>query len=279
MNKQVSIGQVKQSDLFLVSRVNLKLNDPKFQNADATQILTNEDFKRLIQGGARFAVVSRNCDQTSKVLSLNKKDKRTFAIHFEDSRIPAIGQFERVYMYPLICLKEEFKEYSVISRITSSPYADLVLGEFEAEERKEENKSSLDFVDTDMQYVMNNKKAFNTSQWRILSDVSIAYKKKHEILLVQGPPGTGKSTTICGMLGMILQRENTQKKIHLCAPSNSAVDEILLRIARKGVPGFSAEQMKNMIIRVGAQGYRGPEELNCMNIKVKIQEDARRMEI
>ena len=95
--------------MFLVSGVNLGLSEPKFQNAGAGQILNDEDFKTLMQKGARFAIASRNCDQMAKIL--NKKDKRTFGILIEDGRIPDVGNFERVYLYPLICLKEEFKEY------------------------------------------------------------------------------------------------------------------------------------------------------------------------
>lgn len=49
---------------------------------------------------------------------------------------------------------------------------------------------------------MAHKKEFNRPQWGILSDVS--HLDFHKILLVQGPPGTGKTTTICGMLAMIL---------------------------------------------------------------------------
>ena len=48
-------------------------------------------------------------------------------------------------------------------------------------------------------------------------------------LLVQGPPGTGKTSTITGIIAMILSSDSLSK-IHLCAPSNGAVDEVLQKI-------------------------------------------------
>jgi len=82
---------------------------------------------------------------------------------------------------------------------------------------------------------------------------------------VQGPPGTGKTSTICGMLAMILQRDS-EKKIHLCAPSNSAVDEILMRILSQGLCGYSPDELKKIILRVGATMYKAPEALQCIDV-------------
>jgi len=57
------------------------------------------------------------------------------------------------------------------------------------------------------------------------------------IFLVQGPPGTGKTSTIIGMIEMILaSHENA--KILLCAPSNNAVDEVFSRIIKKCFNGM-----------------------------------------
>lgn len=55
-------------------------------------------------------------------------------------------------------------------------------------------------------------------------------------------------------------------KIHLCAPSNSAVDEILMRIVEKGIPGFSPDECKKKLLRVGAMNYKAPEQLDCIEI-------------
>ena len=56
--------------------------------------------------------------------------------------------------------------------------------------------------------------------------------RKKDILLIQGPPGTGKTRVITSITKMILNnRDKSSKvKIQICAPSNAAVDEILVRI-------------------------------------------------
>jgi senataxin len=69
---------------------------------------------------------------------------------------------------------------------------------------------------------------------KILANLS--QMSQFSIMLVQGPPGTGKTSTILGIISMVLAT-HSKKKIHLCAPSNGAVDEILMRICSKGLKG------------------------------------------
>ena len=57
--------------------------------------------------------------------------------------------------------------------------------------------------------------------------------KKKDILLIQGPPGTGKTHTILGLISLFLL--NNDGKILICAPSNTAIDEISARIVNKGI--------------------------------------------
>ncbi len=83
--------------------------------------------------------------------------------------------------------------------------------------------------------------------------------KPGDIVLVQGPPGTGKTETITGIISMILQQSpaGSSKVIHVCAPSNTAVDEILTRIRTKGLVGYCSNfsELKKLILRVGAPEY------------------------
>ncbi|KAL0106520.1 hypothetical protein PUN28_016311 [Cardiocondyla obscurior] len=58
-------------------------------------------------------------------------------------------------------------------------------------------------------------------------------KKDPKLCFIQGPPGTGKTKVIVNLVTQILygERENkTSLKILICAPSNAAVDEIVLRL-------------------------------------------------
>ncbi|XP_066585351.1 uncharacterized protein Setx [Prorops nasuta] len=62
--------------------------------------------------------------------------------------------------------------------------------------------------------------------------------KQAKICLIQGPPGTGKSKVIVNTITQILYGENRYKtnsstfRILVCAPSNAAIDEIVLRLLK-----------------------------------------------
>jgi hypothetical protein len=47
------------------------------------------------------------------------------------------------------------------------------------------------------------------------------------------------------------------QKIHVCAPSNAAVDEIVTRICNKGLLGVTnkPEELKKILLRIGASEY------------------------
>jgi senataxin len=94
--------------------------------------------------------------------------------------------------------------------------------------------------------------------------------------LIQGPPGTGKTKTILGVIGYFLTQEtnnihrvlapgvkadvstantvsgsvSNKRKILICAPSNAAVDELVLRI-KKGIKNSKGEVFKPNVVRLG----------------------------
>ncbi|PKY01962.1 tRNA-splicing endonuclease [Aspergillus campestris IBT 28561] len=91
--------------------------------------------------------------------------------------------------------------------------------------------------------------------------------------LIQGPPGSGKTKTIVAMVGAILSnafgkqgvaisrpttignarppaRTTTSKKLLVCAPSNAAVDELVMRF-KDGVKTVNGRQEKLSVIRLG----------------------------
>ncbi|KAH8684862.1 SEN1 N terminal-domain-containing protein [Tricladium varicosporioides] len=94
--------------------------------------------------------------------------------------------------------------------------------------------------------------------------------------LIQGPPGSGKTKTIVAMVGAlmtpILQQQATQaaraqpvvpskngelpkpagpqKKLLICAPSNAAVDELVLRL-KEGIQPLNGPRQKINVIRIG----------------------------
>lgn len=87
------------------------------------------------------------------------------------------------------------------------------------------------------------------------------------ISIIKGPPGTGKTKTIIGIIQTALNaitenRErfiNSNKKIMICAPSNLAVDEILLRIKKNGIYMRNSKSVPFMI-RLGRTTDENVEE-------------------
>lgn len=91
--------------------------------------------------------------------------------------------------------------------------------------------------------------------------------------LIQGPPGTGKTKTILGIVGHFLSSTSVSKaipisvtddprlvstlgdkspvaKVLICAPSNAAVDELVVRL-RNGVVNDKGEPIVPKIVRLG----------------------------
>eukprot|EP01064_Diplonema_japonicum_P010787 TRINITY_DN18023_c0_g1_i1.p1 TRINITY_DN18023_c0_g1~~TRINITY_DN18023_c0_g1_i1.p1 ORF type:complete len:1562 (+),score=375.90 TRINITY_DN18023_c0_g1_i1:49-4686(+) len=77
------------------------------------------------------------------------------------------------------------------------------------------------------------------------------------ISLIQGPPGTGKTHTILGLLGALLvdrpKHEGRHRNVLVVAPSNTAVDEVALRVATSGLRNSKGEVFKPLMVRVGVR--------------------------
>jgi hypothetical protein len=87
-------------------------------------------------------------------------------------------------------------------------------------------------------YLLKNHPKYNKSQARVLEQ--IIEMPKDEIMLIQGPPGTGKTHTIIGIISMIMATSlrTSRQKIMVCAPSNAAIDQIIIRIIERGLIGL-----------------------------------------
>lgn len=95
-------------------------------------------------------------------------------------------------------------------------------------------------------------------------------KDNDGFILIQGPPGTGKTKTIVAMVGSLLTghigvkppaavpvtrpgaqaNQPPMKKLLVCAPSNAAVDELVLRL-KQGVKTMSGAHHKINVLRLG----------------------------
>lgn len=120
--------------------------------------------------------------------------------------------------------------------------------------------------------------------------------------LIQGPPGTGKTKTILGIVGHFLSKsskanvieapttmgllnsktgspeESTGPKVLLCAPSNAAIDELVVRL-KDGVFNASGKKFNPKIVRLGRSDALNPavkefgfEELVDRQLQVRTNE-------
>ncbi|KTW30689.1 hypothetical protein T552_00402 [Pneumocystis carinii B80] len=96
------------------------------------------------------------------------------------------------------------------------------------------------------------------------AEAIVGVTKSTGFYLIQGPPGTGKTKTILGIINAFLsQSENRfrsgvthendplSSRILVCAPSNAAVDEIVLRL-KQGLPDSKGIKYYPKIVRVGS---------------------------
>nr|CCC53941.1 putative regulator of nonsense transcripts 1, fragment [Trypanosoma vivax Y486] len=81
-----------------------------------------------------------------------------------------------------------------------------------------------------------------------------------DLTIIEGPPGTGKTQTIAVLtLNLLHHLPKNERRVLLCAPSNCAVDEVLLRVRSlaKHAPQVANVQM----LRVGVRENIDPEVL------------------
>ncbi|XP_018312507.1 titin homolog [Mycetomoellerius zeteki] len=84
-------------------------------------------------------------------------------------------------------------------------------------------------------------------------------KKEAKLCFIQGPPGTGKSKVIVNLVTQILYGGCQDKKslrILICAPSNAAIDEIVIRLLH--IRSFLKQKRFNMV-RIGRSESMHPK--------------------
>ncbi|KAJ5339301.1 hypothetical protein N7452_006029 [Penicillium brevicompactum] len=120
----------------------------------------------------------------------------------------------------------------------------------------------LNYSDARLQPIMDNYTINRAQAKAIKSAVD-----NDAFTLIQGPPGSGKTKTITALVGSLLTnvlgkqavsisggapaaRNTMSKKLLLCAPSNAAVDELVMRL-KDGVKTSNGRKEKVSVLRLG----------------------------
>lgn len=199
---------------------------------------------------ARIWKTSFKKDMMEVVCRLNAKGNQILSVLLPGSH------FHVVKITNMITIEREY------AALESLQYYDLM-----DEVLKAEPSPMLKFGDEAIQGVMKNYN-LNPGQAKAILNA----KENDGFTLVQGPPGTGKTKTIIAMVGCLLTSVlknasngavaisrpgmpqtnggGTSKKLLVCAPSNAAVDELVLRL-KEGVKTTSGSFHKINVVRLG----------------------------
>ncbi|XP_033210401.1 ankyrin repeat domain-containing protein 11-like isoform X2 [Belonocnema kinseyi] len=126
-------------------------------------------------------------------------------------------------MRGVMYLKAGMREIQALQNLPASPVCPLILNplidDYQLPEMYETERNPLATKDE-----------LNKKQIEAVMRISeAALSDKPKISLIHGPPGTGKSKVIVNIVAQILLKGPGTKML-LCAPSNAAIDEIVLRL-------------------------------------------------
>lgn len=122
------------------------------------------------------------------------------------------------------------------------------------------------------------KDKYNYSQFSSIQNICLM---KQGIKLLQGPPGTGKTHTLIGIVSGIYHYIKTEpttcrRHILICAPSNYAVDEIILRIIHKGIYDQSGDRVFPRVVRLGVTDKSKSEEIKKVTVEYLAEKEVRK---
>ncbi|KAJ3731117.1 AAA domain-containing protein [Lentinula guzmanii] len=187
-----------------------------------------------------------------------------------DTRDPGLDLWSQWEISKVFSLSTLHREYAALVAAQYYDFADRILRPYLALPVK---------VDAQDIKQMRDKHKVNEPQARAI----VGALKSDGFVLIQGPPGTGKTSTICALISASLQthapskRKNLEvRKVLLCAPSNAAIDEIVLRlkgrypslkVVRTGAPQSISLNVKEVSLdslieeKLGTEGQSKSREM------------------
>ena len=198
---------------------------------------------------------------TKAAVKANKKPKYvvSFTMKLKNVHLPAddkVLDLKRpIFMKVISRIKCDLKQYEALLNLAKTSIGECIFKPtnkaFNVPLGTENLHASIKDVPL-LSTLNSNQKRSIVSLSRACLEASAA-----KICLLQGPPGTGKSTTITGLVLQILftglnrSKDNTMPRVLVVAPSNAAVDELVVKLART-TDHFKKKKPKILRIGIGS---------------------------
>lgn len=240
--KMIQDSGITESDLIVLAY---------FSDHRSGSSLTNEEFKHA----------TNTCLAKIRTLKNTKGDNVdvTLRVHRSHKFSKFLTLRSEIHAVKVMQMTTVEREYSSLEGLEYYDLVDQILRASPTQQMKVEEEEIA---------IVKSKYHLNTSQ----AEAIVNTVAKEGFSLIQGPPGTGKTKTILGIIGYFLSTRNAlpsnviqyphgnssltteqllkKQKILICAPSNAAVDEIVLRL-KEGVYNRDGEIFTPNIVRVG----------------------------
>jgi senataxin len=239
---------------------------------EVSTVLPSLEVKDLGLGEADIVLLSKSSRPTSdssaphcfaRVAGINKKRgtvEISYRVNPGSSFINSLGPGVTIWGAKITSLTPLEREYGALMALQ---YYDLC-----EEVIKAKPSPILHYSDASLQPIADNYNV-NPAQAKAIKSAL----DNDAFTLIQGPPGSGKTKTIVALVGALLSnvlgnqgvtisrptgvanprppvRTTTSKKLLVCAPSNAAVDELVMRF-KEGVKTIQGRHEKLNVIRLG----------------------------
>ncbi|KRX05957.1 P-loop containing nucleoside triphosphate hydrolase [Pseudocohnilembus persalinus] len=162
-------------------------------------------------------------------------------------------QYQNAYIYPVEKVTSFMREYLAIQNLGKN--VDLTKQILKPNLIMEDRyRHIIRYPKILQSFIEMTQSRYNETQCQIIREVCLIEKG---ICVVQGPPGTGKTHTLLGLVSGLnyyqqhAPRNGSKKKIMICAPSNTAINEVIERIQVNGLISIDGQKQNINIVRIG----------------------------
>ena len=285
--------KAESSDIQNYKEIDLKVKliyiSQEFPNIDSFQIIPNKNLKdykkKILKDNDIIAIYSENEKINFEDITISNKNNLNYflgiikreldsyelkvLIHSNNSdkfKLISNNYNSKLNKEELFNIKylnninSSYREFKALLYLELSNFKDILNPKNLSLKYNEiSNNSNNNGLETKESIFLNNIKnsgIYNISQIEVLKKAN--KMQKNEVLLIQGPPGTGKTHTILGLTSLF--RLNKNRKILICTQSNTAIDEICIRLINKGIYDEKLNKVNANFLRYGYLERRDKEK-------------------